>query len=238
MRKILALILSLAVCFSMVSMIGCGDTGNYQPVSAQELSQIAESMEENQTEGPIAVVGDGYQLTMKMTEGPAFSMDMDVKVAKVGETYQFAAIVDSGAGGIIKTYYKDNYLYSYANYEGDTFRVKAPYALDDALTELPDMSAGLKDLGDVIGEMSIYGNAFKCYVDRTGENLKAKVEVKLSESGYTINMVIIYELDANYRLVSYSADMDMMGMTIKANLSPFNGTITFPSDLDSYEFVS
>lgn len=236
MKKILALILSFAVCFGVVNMFGCSN-GNYEPVSAQELMQIAEMIESNQSDDLVPIgAEEGYKLTMQMGgsfDGAALNMDIDVQVAKVGESYQFAAVINSGTN-VVKTYYKDGYLYGAIIYDGQTQKTKQEYSLNEALFELPDVSEGLLELGDLIEEFSFYGNGFKCYVDRTGENLKAKVEVKFSEMGYTVNMTVVYELDANYRLVGYNADMDIMGMRINANMSPLTSAIVFPNDLDTY----
>jgi len=237
MRKFLALILTLILCFSVGTMTACGD--NYQEASAQELMQIAELMDENETEDPVSFgTGTGYKLTMDMSMaygGESFESDIDLVVAKVGDDYQLSMVVDAGAEGIITSYYKEGYLYSSANYDGTTVKTKTSYSFDETVTEmLEQVNEALFELDDLIEEMSYMGEYLKCYIDRTGENTKVKVEVNFSESGYTIEMTAKYEIDANYRLVSYSYDMSMMGMEITCSISPYSGTINFPADLDTY----
>ncbi len=239
MRKILSLILAIALCFSIGTMVGCGGDDNYESASAQELLQIAELMEENKGDSPATLgVEGGYKLSTTMSGeegGVTLSTKIDATVVKVEDTYEIAISIDGGADGGVNTYYKDGYLYTRAVINGQVYTSKMSGTVNEAFANLyENLGEMVLELDDAIEEMSMYGDALKCYIDKSGENTKVKVEVKMSEAGMNIEMVINYEIDANYKLISYGYDMDMGSIKMNCSLNPYSGTITFPADLDAY----
>lgn len=243
MRKILALILSLVVCVGMFSLVGCGD-GNYQEVSAQEIMQIAEQMDAVEIDGPLMVdLGNGLELdfALEMSYGGySYKTNLNAKFKRVDQNIEYAAILSGVAPegtNNASMYYKDGYLYSANNFAGGVVKTKQKYNLGEAFDQidLESFSQGLYEMDDLIEEMQYIGDALKCYIDKSGDTTKIKIEIKMEEAGETMSMVMKYEIDAGYKLISYSADVNMGSMgTLTASMAPWSGTIDFPSDLETY----
>ena len=249
MKKLLILLLCLTLIASAFAMCGCKDNlfeGNYYVATYSQIETIVSTTERAEN-GETFDFNGGLQVNYTSNIG---SIDFNMSFKSVAKNFSLAmqgeACMTSSAEGSVADrrfiYYFDDY--SYTQYMVDNGVVEkekrrsTPEGLVTSYMYLgEDFFLTLSDLWDELDDET----GVTWSVAESKHYNKVKVEIDTSNAVQTTVATYIYVYDASYQLVALSMDVVFTEIrydnqyTIHLTIKPWQGTITLPTDLDTYE---
>lgn len=250
MKKLLLVMLSVIIALSTAMMFGCGETsifdGNYQEVGLEstEMSTFSEaviSAEQHQLQ-----LGSGMKVkvVLDVKEGDdSMYVKMDMDLLEVEQSLQMQGSMNMKMQGMDTTatlWHKDNYMYMNASAQGQTVKRKMPVTIDEFIG---DQTGGMLNMDfSFIETLENYSSqeGVKFYLEDGEQYKKFKIEVPQTQvEGMTMEASVYFLFDADYKLVGVKSkvvnDMGAEGkFDVALEITPWEGTINLPSDLDSY----
>ena len=243
-KKILSFILAFALIIPCAFMLaGCGE-GQFSAVSIDTRGNYAQATAETKTEltekATAAGINEnfGYKMTMKYTGEDGFlgkielNFTMIVTVDENKNINGIAAKIQSsnnGGSGNTEIYLKDGYYYVNANSNAGSMKIKTQAGSENDYLEL--MTFGRSNVtSELIAQLypdaedSIYDNNVTV---SKAEGRQTKYKITITEDNAESYTYIIFEGDK-----FVGAKMEAEGMEV--NIAAFNGTISYPGDLNSY----
>lgn len=261
MKKMLALALGVFMIVGATLFVGCGSKsvfdGNYEEVQVSEVQDFVTELQEAEKSTRMDyLVGSAVKYSMEMEEdGATMEMSIDVKVVTGSENNsQFSGSVkeksyypnteergDEFSGNI---YYKDGYMYFNGTVDGKTKKYKNEIDIEDTLYQMNSIN---QDIVTIISFIEA-GEGYKCFMDSSDNGTKIKVtyeRTETSESGSAeekSEVIFVFDKDKNMtamKISGYERIKDANGkitgnVEIEMTIESWSGTISLPSDLDTY----
>lgn len=245
MKKLLTLILAFVVCFGVVSTIGCGGSGsaNFREITAEEFRVATQNIDSNEDVPFMIGIENGINFHVDekgQLYGSNYNESYDVKLVKVGNSYEFIHVqksTDAFFNIDQVQYFKDDFCYYLDKSETVPYKWKMPYPFEDTLYQfIYEYESYIMTFDEA--EYLIEANSTaKYYIDDSGNTTKLKVDIKTPFANNTETTTVIYEVDENNAIISYSLNYKGIQSQWTVSLTTFSGTLDFPSDLDSYELI-
>ena len=249
MKKLLILLLCIVFAISAFSMCGCKDkifAGNYTVATYSQIETIVSTTERAEN-GEELNFNDGLQVNYTSKIG---STNFNMNFKSVAKNFSLmmqgeACMASSQEGSLVDRrliYYCDDYSYTQYMIDNDVVekekRRRTPEKLVTSYMYLGEnFFLMLSDLWDELEDET----GVTWSVAESKHYNKVKVEIDTSNAEQTTVATYIYVYDASYQLVALS--MDVVFTEIRYNnqyiihltIQPWDGTITLPTDLDTYE---
>ena len=251
MKKFLSFAISVLLCVGMLFTAGCGSAfdGNYSEVTTSELASFAENVSSAEN-GNAPDYSSGVTANLSMTaSGMSLKMNFNAKM----QDEEFLMSGEMTMKGVDPTDEQEKEVKSSIAYKGDTLYVKAEMGgkeqkikmkltFDEFLNNYTQGMLGSAGLADIIGE---YGEleGLKVYMDKSSASqTKVKIEIPANTSvdeETTIDKFLYFFIfDAEYNLTALKFEMKLTygeeTVEMNATIEGWNGTVSLPSDLDSY----
>ena len=249
MKKLLILLLCLVLTASAFAMCGCKDKifeGRYSVATDQQIQSIVNTTHFAEN-GETFDYNGGLQVNYTSNIG---SIDFNMSFKSVAKNFSLAmqgeACMTSSQEGSVTDrrliYYCDDYSYTQYMVDNDVVekekRRSTPENLVTSYMYLgEDFFLMLSDLWDELE----YETGVTWSVAESKHYNKVKVEIDTSNTVQTTVATYIYVYDASYQLVALSMDVVFTETRynnqyiIHLTIQPWHGTITLPTDLDTYE---
>ena len=260
MKKILSVLLVAILAIGCFALVGCGDAtfgGNYEEATAQDVQSFANEAALAQGKDEINLA-DGYELyidiTMPQSLSPmnmAIDAELDMKIKSVEGSIQMAGTMKMDMSGPQisqkmngSTYWVDGMCYESGNVtqnmagQSASGYQKIKYDLPE-FEDVFGMYAAFADGLDFEGlvEMSIINEAIGISMVRDENGTKIKFVIPENEN---VSGEVVLVFDADYNVTSMKYDIETrVGedvMSLVMTYKPFNGNVSLPSDLDSYQY--
>ena len=246
MKKLLTIMLCLILTISASTMFGCQKSifdGNYTETSKTEVATLASNIADaDGGEEMDYAQGTKLSLNASIVNGEeSLSLKMDIKTIAKDNDFKMEGSIDFSypsqtvAGEL---FYAEGCLYLNSNSGKIKQQIDYNAFFDEYLNSTFAIPFAISDL---LGQLSLNPNV-KCFVDDKTDVKKIKIEFESSTEG-TGKAVFVY--NAQYKLIALSYDISLEINTgdtstkISAGFSiePWSGSISTPTDLDTYVFV-
>ena len=251
MKKLTLSLLSILMAFTLVFAAGCGSVfdGNYSKITAEEAETFLAELPDTGN-----VEEDFY------SNGISVETVVDISGMKVSLNYKAVlndgimnasgktevSITGGGESVNVKSdfYYKDDTVYINATGEGQTIKYKQKIPFSEYVNGETEGFTELNSVADIEYLKKVYASSdnAELYLDRTDEN-QTKIKIVVP-AGNTVDnqevdkFEIYYILNAEnictaFRMI-YVVDSEYLKLNMDMIVQEWNGSISFPSDLDTY----
>ena len=251
MKKLTLSLLSILLAFTPVFAAGCGSVfdGTYSEVTAEEAETfLAELPDTGNAEENFYINGISANTVLELN-GMKISIEYKAvmnegAMSASGKTE--VTITDTQDSVNIKSdfYYKDDTVYVSSSGEGQTIKYKQTIPFGEYINGETEGFADINSVADLDYLKKIYSSAAdaRLYVDNTDEN-QTKIKMTVPDGGSVENQEvdkfeIYYILNADnvctaFRMI-YVVDSEYLKLNMDMIVQEWNGSISFPSDLDTY----
>ncbi len=249
MKKLLTFIMCIVLAIGVMSFAACGDStfkGNYEEVDKATAAEFAESVNGDSS---VLDMKSGMEMEFSIeseSDEFSFSMEYDLKCAYNAEQQMEmeGSVKGKGEGQTIKgdIYYSNGLMYI----NSDGMKIKQAVDYEEFLEGVTGM--GSSAIIDIEGAMTYLETdttgSIKVYLDKGETESKFKLEVNnFSVEGVKVNGEYYYVFDANGNLIACKIDVSMTmsyegynsDMSVYMVVKAYDGKISLPSDLDSYQ---
>ena len=253
MKKVLTVIMSLMLVFTLAFSTGCNIglfMGKYTEVSADELADFAQEVEATEY-GEDINYASGVKMSMEMKasygESEEVKMSMDFKAIERDGDLQMSGdmktkVKADGEKETIKAeyYYTDGAMYMSMETDDEEQKIKVPMDIDDLVDSMVgeadvEMEFSLIELLETYGNVSYGDTSVKFSMNDRGSKTRIKMELDSEEGDMT--MILVY--DENKVLIGYKLEAEFnfegMEMEMKLTIKPWSGKVRLPDDLDTYK---
>ncbi len=244
-------LLSLLICFSLVISIalvgGCSPSifnGNYQEVQAATVEQMATQISQAE-KGQEMDYAQGTKVfyDMKITGAEDMRIKIDLKSIAVENDLQMQASMQMTANNQTHSsdiYLTQGYMYASTINQGQSMKIKTPMTIDEMLGGFAE-DAGAEFFYSICAILDMLEDreGVKWYIEDKEDLKKIKVDYAQENMG-EIKVCLVY--NAQFKLIAMlyelrlyiSLGTDTMGVQLKMSVEPWIGTISLPTDLDTY----
>lgn len=247
MKKLLTLVMCLVLAIGVMGFTACGDStfkGDYKEVDKEKAAAFAATID---SEGMALNLQSGIELEFSMEYGSgsnSYLMEINVKSAYTAQQQvEVEGSWKTKMGGETEKgdiYYSDGY--AYMNMDGNKIKQAVNYEMLFGYVMSNSASSEFTDIQELIDYLDVEptSGSVKVYLDESETVNKLKVEFNdFVFEGIKMDGECYFVYNADGVLTAYKADVKMTESGMEGSfymmIKAYDGKISLPSDLDSYQ---